>query len=68
MKLARSTPTVLTLTLTGQELAVLFAAARFALDGLRSDTDAPREATAGLERIIHEYERALKRLDDDGRP
>ncbi len=68
MKLTRSRSTALTLTLTGQELAALFAAARIALDVLHADEQTPREAIAALERIVHDYERALKRFDGDGRP
>jgi hypothetical protein len=68
MQLTRPRPTALTLTLTRQELAALFAAARLAVDALRADEQAPQEAVEALERIIDDYERALRRLNDDGRP
>ena len=67
MKLARPRANVLALTLTAQELAALFAAARMALDALRADPQAPRQAIATLERIVHDYDRAIERLDGDGR-
>jgi hypothetical protein len=38
-----------------------------ALDALRADPQAPRQAIATLERIVHDYDRAIERLDGDGR-
>jgi hypothetical protein len=67
MKLTRSRADVLTLTLTAQELAALFAAARIALDALRTDPHAPPAAIRLLGRMLHEYDGALERLDGGGR-
>jgi hypothetical protein len=63
MKLARSKSDALTLTLTVQELAALFAAARIALDALETDPHAPPGAIQLLGRMLHEYDGALKGLD-----
>ena len=66
MRLSSVRPNVLALTLTSQELAALFGAARMALDTLREDPRAPGAAVALLERITRDYDRALERLGDDG--
>jgi hypothetical protein len=67
VKLARARPNVQTLTLTSQELATLMAAARIALDALRADPHAPSTAVELLERILRDYDRAVARLNADGR-
>jgi hypothetical protein len=49
---------VLRLTATRQELAVLVAAARMALDAMRGDPAAPREAVELLGRVVADYDAA----------
>jgi hypothetical protein len=64
MKLARSRSNVLTLTLTSQELAALFAAARMALDALQANPETPRQSLAFLEQLVRDYRHAVQRLYD----
>jgi hypothetical protein len=45
---------------TGTELSALVGAARMALDLLRADPHAPAEGVAVLERVLADYDRALK--------
>jgi hypothetical protein len=49
---------VLRLTATRQELAVLVAAARMALDAMSDDPSAPREAVELLGRVVADYDAA----------
>ena len=64
MKLARSRSNVLTLTLTSQELAALFAAVRIALDALHANPETPRQSLAFLEHLVRDYTHAVERLYD----
>jgi hypothetical protein len=68
MKLERVRPNVFSVTVASQELSALIAAARLAVDTMRADPNAPREALQLLERILADYDRALARLrNEDGR-
>ena len=62
MILRRERENVFMLTLAGQELSALIAAARMARDMLEHDPDAPPEAAALLARLLSEYDAALARL------
>lgn len=62
MKVERVRENVFTVTATSQELSALVAAARMALDALRSDPRAPAEAVAVLERVLADYDAALGRV------
>ena len=66
MKLARSRSNVLTLTLTSQELAALFAAVRMAIDTLDANPETPSDALALLRQLVRDYARAVERLYDGG--
>jgi hypothetical protein len=61
VKVQRTRENVFTLTATSQELAALVAAARLALDAMLDDPNAPAEAISILERVIADYDSALKR-------
>lgn len=64
MRIERSRENVFTVTATSQELSALIAAARMALDALRSAPEPPpAEALATLERVLGDYDRARDRLD-----
>lgn len=68
MKVARTRANVLTLTATSQELSALIAAGRLALDVMKSDPRAPREAMELLAGVLRDYDAALARLTKaDGR-
>jgi hypothetical protein len=59
---------VFTLKATSQELSALVAAARMALDLMRSDPGAPAETLGLLTRVLRDYDRALVRHGEaDGR-
>ena len=59
-------PNVLSVTLTATELSTLVAAARMALDALRSAPEgaAPPEAVEALERVLADYDRGRARLHE----
>ena len=66
MRVERSRPNVFTLTATSQELAVLVAAARMALEAMRSAPEPPPpEAVEILERVLGDFDRARERLLKD---
>lgn len=60
MRVEQERANVFTLTLTAQELSMLIAAGRMALDAMRPDS-APAEAIALLARVIADYDTALLR-------
>ncbi len=60
MRVEQERANVFKLTLTAQELSILIAAGRMALDAMRPDS-APAEAIAMLARVIADYDRALLR-------
>jgi hypothetical protein len=63
VRVERSRYNVFTVTATSQELSALVAAARMALNALRSAPEPPpAEALATLERVLSDYDRALERL------
>jgi hypothetical protein len=57
---------VLRVTATRQELAVIVAAARMALEAMRQDPDAPREAVGLLGRVLADYDAAAADQDAAG--
>lgn len=68
LKLDQIRPNVFTLRATSQELSALVAAARMALDLMRSDPRAPAETLELLTRVLRDYDRALARHEEaDGR-
>jgi uncharacterized membrane protein YccC len=68
LKLDQIRPNVFTLRATSQELSALVAAARMALDLMRSDPHAPAETLELVTRVLHDYDRALARHEEaDGR-
>jgi uncharacterized membrane protein YccC len=68
LKLDQIRPNVFTLRATSQELSALVAAARMALDLMRSDPRAPVETLELVTRVLHDYDRALARHEEaDGR-
>ena len=67
MRIERSREHVFTLTATSQELSALIAAARMALDALRSAPEPPpAEVLETLERVLHDYDLARERLGSSG--
>jgi hypothetical protein len=63
VRVERSRDNVFTVTATSQELSALVAAARMALNALRSAPEPPpAEALETLERVLGDYDRALERL------
>ena len=67
MRIERSRENMFTLTATSQELSALIAAARMALDALRSAPEPPpAEALETLERVLHDYDLARERLGSSG--
>jgi hypothetical protein len=68
LKLDQVRPNVFTLRATSQELSALVAAARMALDLMRSDPRAPAETLELVTRVLRDYDRALTRHEEaDGR-
>jgi hypothetical protein len=63
VRVARTRENVFELTASGQELSVLVAAARMALDAMRTDPRAPGEAVALLARVLDDFDRARERLE-----
>jgi len=69
LKVVQLRPNVFEVTATGQELSALIAAGRLAVDVMRGDPAAPREALDLLESVLRDYDSALARLrKEDGRP
>ena len=60
VKIEQTRPNVFRITATGPELSALVAGARMALDALRVDPEAPPEAVGLLERVLRDYDRALR--------
>jgi hypothetical protein len=68
LKLDQIRPNVFTLRATGQELSALVAAARMALDLMRSDPRVPAETLELLTLVLRDYDHALARHEQaDGR-
>jgi hypothetical protein len=65
MRVRQERANVFTLTLTGQELSVLIAAGRMALDAMRTGS-APAEATGLLAGVLADFDTALHRPDGGG--
>jgi predicted DNA-binding transcriptional regulator YafY len=65
MRLRRERENVFTLTLTGQELSGLIAAARMAQEMMEHDPNAPAEARALLRRLLDDYDAARARLQNE---
>jgi hypothetical protein len=67
VRIERSRENMFTVTATSQELSALIAAARMALDALRSAPEPPpAEALETLERVLHDYDLARERLGSSG--
>ena len=63
VRIERSRENVFTVTATSQELSALVAAARMALEAMRSAREPPpREAVEILERVLREFDLARQRL------
>jgi hypothetical protein len=63
MRIERTRENVFTVTATSQELSALVAAARMALEGMRSaPSPPPPEALKLLERVIGDFDSARERL------
>lgn len=62
MRVEQERANVFTLTLTGQELSLLIAAGRMALDAMRTES-APAEAITLLARVLADYDAALRPRD-----
>ncbi len=65
MKLRRERENVFTLTLTGQELSGLIAAARMAQEVVAQDPHAPDQAQALLDRLLDDFDAARERLQHE---
>lgn len=65
MRVGQERANVFTLTMTGQELSLLIAAGRMALDAMRTDS-APAEAIALLARVLADFDAAMLRRDGGG--
>jgi hypothetical protein len=63
LKLERTRSNVFTLTVTGAELSGLIAAARLSQEVMRGDPAAPKEAMSLLDRLLHDYDEARKRME-----
>jgi len=60
---------VFTVTATSQELSVLVAAARMALDAMRAAPDPPPAAAVGLlDGVLRDYEEARERMAREPTP
>jgi hypothetical protein len=66
MRIERARENVFTVTATSQELSALVAAARMALEAMRSAPEPP-PATAldALERVLSDFDRARDRLAEE---
>ena len=66
MRIERARDNVLTVTATTQELSTLVAAARMALEAMRSAPEAPpATALEALERVLSDFDRARDRLGEE---
>jgi hypothetical protein len=65
VKLRRERENVFTLTVTGQELSGLIAAARMAEEMMEHDPNAPPEARALLHRVLADFDAARDRLQHE---
>jgi hypothetical protein len=63
MRVEHPRANVFTLTLAGPELSALIAGARMALDALHRTPEASAEATALLEGVLDDFDRARRRLE-----
>ena len=69
MRIERSRENVLTVTATTQELSTLVAAARMALEAMRSAPEPPPAAALeALEHVLSEFDRARDRLGEESGP
>lgn len=59
MRILALTENVVTMAATRQELSVLVAAARMALDVVSSDPEAPQAARNRLASVLHDYDTAV---------
>jgi len=66
VKVDRPRPNVYSLTGTSHELGALVAAARMALDILRADPNAPKDAVPLLEGVLADWDAALTRQGRSG--
>jgi hypothetical protein len=65
MRIERARDNVFTLTATSQELSALVAAARMALEAMRSAPEPPPPAVLEtLGRVLSDFDRARERLDE----
>jgi hypothetical protein len=61
VKVERIRENVYAVTATSQELSALIAATRMALDAMLDDPRAPAEAIRTLERVLADYDGAIRR-------
>jgi hypothetical protein len=61
VKVERTRENIFTVTATSQELSALVAAARMARDAMLDDPHAPVEAIRLLERVLDDYDAAIRR-------
>ena len=61
MRVERTRENIFSVTATSQELSALVAAARMALDAMLDDPHAPAGATRFLERVLADYDAAIRR-------
>jgi hypothetical protein len=65
MRVERERENVFRVVATGQELSALVAAARMSLEIMRNAPEpAARDGVALLERVLHDFDQARKRLAD----
>ncbi len=64
MRVEQTRENVFTVTATGQELSVLVASARLALDAMRASGDAPPSAIELLARVLEDFDRARDRRSE----
>jgi hypothetical protein len=68
MRIERARQNVFTVTATSQELSALVAAARMALEAMRSAPEPPPAAVLGtLEQVLSDFDRARDRLSEGPR-
>lgn len=61
MKIEKESPTVFTVTLHTYELSVLFAAARWVVEG--AEGELPEDARDQLRQVVESYDMEIERLD-----
>jgi hypothetical protein len=61
VKVERTRENIFTVIATSQELSALVAASRMALDAMLDDPHAPAEAIRLLERVLADYDAAIRR-------